>query len=306
MRFLITLLMASVLWGVAEAAQTNDLPPLPPSPVQPFREWLKMSPTQRSEALEGWPSEKREVLIKKLQVYGSLDPVERERRLRMVELRYYMQPLMTNSAAERAVRMRRIPVSLRGIVAQRLRQWDSIQAETKEKLLANEAAMNYFASLPPAPPGMEIRVNNEAEQSREHLKLWQKLSADEREKLSTQFNEFFELPRAERVRALASLSEVERAEMQSTLDAFAKLSPEQRALCIESFNKFTKMSPAERNTFLRNAARWGAMSAEERATWKNLVRELPPLPPLEMPPMPSEPAAREIARTNGPDQVHAR
>jgi hypothetical protein len=257
-----------------------------------------MNQRERSQALADWPSEKREVLVRKLDVYGKLEPAERERRLKMIELRYYLQPLMTNSAAERGVKMGKIPPALRGIIAQRLRQWDLLQPDVKEKILANEAAVNYFASIPPtppSPPGVKLPETSESKASREHLKLWQSLSVSEREKYSRQFNQFFELPRDERVRALSTLSEAERQEMQSTLDAFAKLSPRQRALCIDSFKKFTRMSPAERNNFLKSAARWAAMTPEERETWKALVRELPPLPPIDPPPTPSVP---ELALTN--------
>jgi hypothetical protein len=302
MRFFWIFLVAGALSGGAYAASSDEMPPLPPSPVQSFREWLQMNQAQRQHALEDWPSEKREVLMRKLKVYEQLNPAERERRLRMVELRFYMQPLMTNTPAARAEGLKKVPPGLRRVIVERLRKWDSIPSATQAKILANEAAVNYFASLPPAPPGVVIRSTNpsQEQEQREHLKFWQTLSRGEREKLSAQFNDFFELPREERVRALSRLTDEEREEMQETLEAFAKLSPEQRTLCIESFNKFTQMSPNERNAFLRNAARWEAMTPEERASWKSIVRELPPLPPVEMPPFPPTSEAKQIAGTNGP------
>ncbi len=67
--------------------------------------------------------------------------------------------------------------------------------------------------------------------------------------------------------------------MTKALQAFAGLPPAQRDLCIESFHKLAVMSPREREQFFINAERWRAMTPGERETWRNLVTQLPPLPP---------------------------
>jgi hypothetical protein len=270
---------------------------MPPSPVQPFRQWLKMAPADREKGLAEYPVDKREVLKRKLELYERLSPAERERRLQMLELRYYIQPLMTNSSAARSTTIGRIPKRFQKVVAERLREWDGLQPEAKQRILGNETAVNYFASLPPQPPLPTISESTPAEASIQ-LALWRDLNDGERAKLSHRFNEYFDWPKQRREQLLERLTEAEQQEMQKTLDAFERLTPNQRVLCINSFNKFTQMTPQERNLFLRNAARWSAMTPEERSTWKLLVNELPPLPPID-PPIPPIPEDM-VSATNAP------
>jgi len=293
---------ALVCCGLFSSDAEEEMPPMPPSPVQPFRQWLQMTSEQREKALADYPEIKREVLRRKLEIYEKLPLAERERRLQMLELRFYMHPLMTdspNSATTRLATVERIPKPLQRVVTERLREWDSLQPEVRRRILTNDAAVNYFVSIPapPMPPGMEsfsaMTTNNP-----EPLKVVvPTMPEKERTRLLARFNRYFDLPKDDKERVLNTFTEAERQEMQSTLEAFEQLTPEQRRVCINSFDKFTQMSRREQNLFLKNAARWSAMTAQERNTWKALVNDLPPLPEI-IPPMPPIPTDREIAQTN--------
>jgi hypothetical protein len=289
-RFLYLLLLLLGSTTLNCLAETNSLPPLPPSPVQPFRQWLEMSPADRDKALAEYSAPKRAILKRKLLDYDQLTPAERERRLQMLEIRYYIRPLMTNSLDERSSRVESLPLPLQKVLSQRLRQWDTLPPEIRHKILTNETAVNYFAALPPMPPGAVIASGNQEGTAGAALDLqvWPSLPDAERARMTARFDQYFQWPKEDQARILETLSENERQEMQNTLDAFSRLSPEQRRVCINSFTRLTQMSPQERNLFLKNAARWSAMTPEERKTWKSLVTELPPLPQIA-PPLPPTP-----------------
>jgi hypothetical protein len=118
-----------------------------------------------------------------------------------------------------------------------------------------------------------------------HIKRWEDNSPT---RLAFHLSNFFELAKADQLKALNHFSDSERAEIQRTLDAFARLTPADRQKCVQSFQRFATMSPEERASFLRNAARWQQLTPEERATWRDLVTKLPPMPPepILTPPLP--------------------
>jgi hypothetical protein len=141
-------------------------------------------------------------------------------------------------------------------------------------------------ALPPSPePGLE---------------KWRQLPEERRRTLLAQFHRFFDLNDAEKRRALSTLSDVERRQIEGTLAAFKDLSPAQRAQAIQSFDKFINLDPGERRQFLKNVERWRLMSPEDRQKWRELVAKLPPPPPepLDLPPPPLrvEPPARTAAQ----------
>src|ERR1019366_3696650 len=69
----------------------NVMPPLPQthSPVAFFRQLLGMTPPERANYLTNRPPEIRERILAKAREYLTLDPNERELRLRATELRWY-------------------------------------------------------------------------------------------------------------------------------------------------------------------------------------------------------------------------
>lgn len=263
--------------GVARPA-----PALPgtKSPAAVFRELLRMSPSERAQALADRTEHQRAYLGERLQEYAAFSPEEREARLQELELSYHLPPLMRLTPTNRAERLEFVPVELRPIIDERLRQWDQLPRDTQLSVLQHESTANYFfrarqnktprsepasafATQPPTPPIAKSR------------------------RIADRFNAFVSLPPADQQKALQALTPAEREQMERTLAQFAKMTPEQRKMCVESFEKFNQMNKDERDQFLKNAARWKAMTPGERETWRTLIEILPPSPgaPL-LPPAP--------------------
>jgi hypothetical protein len=270
-------------------------PPLPPSPIQQFREWLALRPEERAKAVEGWPAEKQKVLLAKLSAYAALPAEERDRRLQMLELRWYLRPLMGMAPDDRKAALSIVPAPLRAIVVERLKNWDSLDPEARKEILANDDARElvtkYYLQLQQGHSAPDVIKSLNPEKLAElerALSTWNSLSPATRARTTAQLTAFFQLSGEQQARTFEGFPESERQEIQKTLDAFANLSPEQRRACVKSFEKFTLMPPPMRASFLRNAARWEEMSPQERATWKQLVTKLPPLPtmPVAEPPSP--------------------
>lgn len=308
--FLLLLLTVGSLLA-APAPMPQALPPVPPSPIEQFRQWLRLSPGDRQTALAEWPAAKRAVILAKLQAYEALPADERERRLRMLELRWYMRPLMDLPPAERNEQVALVPPRLQQLVRERLEQWDRVDPSTRKQMLereeSRELVTNYFIQLQRGRSQEEVLSKldeTKREQLQQVLQRWSERNSAEQQRLGAQLAGFFELSKEKQSETLGDLPEPERQEMQKTLDAFGKLSPSQRRACVDSFQKFAMMSPTERGQFLRNAARWQAMTQQERDAWKNLVTKLPPLPPEPAvpPPTPGPVTAnrRSVASTNEP------
>jgi len=93
------------------------------------------------------------------------------------------------------------------------------------------------------------------------------------------FDRFFELTPEEQQRACNTLSEPERRQIEKTLRRFENLSSEDRAKCLHAFDKFANLSLEQRRQFLKNAEMWKGLSPKERQNWRDLVDDLPVLPP---------------------------
>jgi Protein of unknown function (DUF3106) len=275
---------------------TNFMPPVlqPRSPVEIFRQLLAMSPQERVNYLANRTPENRKRILAKLSEYQALTPDERELRLRATELRWYLLPLLKESPADRDTRLAQVPDALRGLVKSRLAQWDALSPQSRREFLDNERTLHYFSHVDPtnAPSaGARERGPSDAEQAH-----WQALTADERQRITTRFNQFFELTPDEKQKALNALSVAERAQMEKALEAFDKLPRAQRIQCVQAFTKFASMTTQDRADFLKNAARWSQLPPQERQAWRDLVAQVPlwpPLPPALMrpPPLPPTPSA---------------
>jgi len=204
---------------------------------------------------------------------------ERDYRLRALELRWYLRPLLNLPAPERGNYLQIIPERLHAAVTNRLSRWDSLDTAARREFLADEAkrelVTGYFTQprRPPNPPMPGAPLPPGLDQ---HFRRWDNSSPT---RLAFHITNFFEMPKADQLKALNYFSETERAEIQKTLDAFARLSPADRLECVQSFQRFANMSREERSSFLRNAARWQQLTPEERAAWRDLVTKLPPMPP---------------------------
>ena len=232
---------------------THLIPPIPTpqSPVDFFRKLLLMSPVERFNSLTNRTPESRALIQAKVREYLQMDPNERELRLRATEIRWYLIPLLSVPPDQRAPRLALIPKELNGLIQSRLNQWDILPPPLQKEFLANNKTLGYFAQAQAVP-------------------------ADPRQQLlAEQFNQILSLKPKEKKQILATLSGVERAQMEKTLQSFDQLPAQQRDQCLHNYAKFAGMSPAEQAEFLKNAESWSKMSPQERQAWRDLVTQVP-------------------------------
>jgi hypothetical protein len=293
------------------AAAAKPVPPAPRPqwPIAFFRELLAMSAAERRQALTNYSPAGQARILAKVSEYESLPPDERELRLRVTELHSYLRPLMNMRDTDRSAQLARIPEADRPLVEDRLREWDKLAPEVQKELLEHEATLLYLAQIQGRTDEQRrIILTNIPPGRREMLERgiarWDAMSQEQRREMLGRFNQFFELSPAEKERALNTLSEPERRQLEKTLQAFGRLRPDKRAECVRSFAKFASLSVAERQEFLKSAERWQQMSPNERQAWRELVRKMPPPPPppprrAPRPPLPPSPQPASAVATNG-------
>jgi hypothetical protein len=254
-----------------------------------------MNAAERDRVLADKPEPARRILHDKLAEYDAMTPAQRETRLRATELQYYLRPLLSLSLEERSRRLTQIPEAFRSLATEHLAQWDALDAVTREELLTNAWAIRHFVRLENTSPA-ETNVAQQQlppqqrNQFEAELARWKALPAQTRIHLSRAFHQFFELPSAKQQRALETLPDSERSQIEATLQAFAELRPAQRQACLDSFRKLAGLTAEQRAHFLQSVELWKNMSPHHRALWRRVVVQLPPLPPLHGsrtdPPMP--------------------
>lgn len=295
--------------GLAQATKTQTganaaklgLPPEPAavkSPVAIFRELLAMEPAERNKTLADRTEESRKRILAKIREYQSLKPEERELRLKVTELGYYLRPLMRTPATNRAAQVALIPAGYRELVQVRLEKWDRLAPVTQQKLLQNEAAIRSLTELTNGISTNMVR----SVMLRNTINNWNRLSDKEQKELRENFDYFFQLKPAERQQAIQILSKEEQEQIAATLRKFKELTPDQRTQCVQSFEKLAAMSPTERRQFFKNAERWEMMTPKEREDWRMLVKTAPLLPPMNaFPPLPQAAslAHKKPIATNG-------
>jgi|ERR1035438_8156358 hypothetical protein len=261
------------------SAVTNGLPPRThgKSPVDFFRQLLALSPDERSDLLTNRPPEIRARILAKVGEYAALDPNERELRLRVTELRWYLMPLLHESPTNRAARLAQIPGDVRELVQSRLEEWSILPPTLQQEFLENEHILQYFAHVETSSRPAENAWREPSENERAH---WNGLSEPERRQVAAGFNQFFDLTPVEKEKALNTLSETERRQMEKTLQSFEKMPPSQRDECVNAFARFASMNAPEQAEFLKNAERWSALAPAERQAWRDLVVNVPQWPPL--------------------------
>ena len=232
------------------------------------------------------------VILAKVREYESMKPDQRELRLRLTELHWYMLPLMSLASSNRPPNLDYIPEPSRKLVQDRLQEWDKLGASAQNALLTNQAAIQHFFETKDLTEEQIRRIEDSLTPQRKEMlcrgiEELQKLPPDERQKILDRFNQFFELTSTEKEKALTLLSEPERKQMEKTLQSLQSLPPDQRSQCIRSFDKFASMSLAERQLFLKNAERWKLMKPEERQHWRDLVEQMPLMPPIINTPPPT-------------------
>ena len=227
---------------------------------------------------------KRRVLIAKIKEYNELAPEDRERRLQVLQLRFYLQPLMEMAPTNRLMQLNSIPAPYRKWVDDRLQQWDLLPPPLQRDVLETEFARDYFIQIQNSSPEQRHQIlSSLPPQRRKKIEEWLhqlgKMTEQQRSKATARLSTFFELTDEERERTLDRLNPGERVHMELVLKTFRQLPPVQRQQCMESFRKFVGMTNEEREQFISNVERWREMTAAERKTWSDLVNALPPLPP---------------------------
>lgn len=271
------------------------------SPVAAFRELLSMEPAERTKALADRPEETRKRILAKIREYQSLKPDERELRLKVTELGYYLRPLLRTPATNRAAQVALIPIGYRELVRVRLQKWDQLTPAAQQKLLANEATIRAMTEVTNAVSTNMSRIRTFMLQNT--ISNWNRLPDKDQKELSENYDYFFQLKPAERQKAMRFLSKEEQVQIQTTLRKYQKLSLDQRTQCIQSFEKLAAMSPKERQQFFKNAERWEIMTPKEREDWRMLVETAPLLPPMNSfppePPTPTPVSHKGRIATNG-------
>ncbi|MGH7970104.1 MAG: DUF3106 domain-containing protein [Limisphaerales bacterium] len=259
-------------------------------------------------SLTNRPPQSQKLILAKVKEYLSLSPEQRELRLRVTELHFFLVPLMSTPATNRPARLALIPSDVRKLVEDRLGQWDALSPESQAELLQNEATLRTLIDLGAQPPSNQQEIVTtfgpaQKAQLEAGIRHWQALSDDQRGVIIERFNRFLDLTSPEKEKALSTLSDAERLQLDRTLDTFEKLSPLQRAKCVRAFDKFANLSPEGRQRFLRGAERWSRMNPSQRQLWRDLVYSLshePPMPPdADQPPKPRPHQAPFPAGSNG-------
>ncbi len=259
------------------------------TPIDLFRHLLSASPAERTQLLADKPQAKRMVLLAKIAEYSAMSEAERELRLHVLQLRWYLEPLMEQPAAKRSPNLANIPLTYRKLVEARLKDWDLLPPPLQRAILEGETIRQYFIRWEASKPAERQQILADLppanrKELEDRLVQWKAMSPAQRNKAADQFNHFFELTEDEQHKTLEKtrniLTKAERQEMEQVLATFQNLRPDQRQYCIEAFRKFANLPPQERERFLVNAERWREISPEERQTWRDLVTALtPPLPP---------------------------
>lgn len=304
---------ASAPANATPARPLESMPPAPPKPVLPlppisfFRELLAMNAAERKQALTNRPPASQKQILAKVREYESLQADERELRLRVTELRWYLLPLMTAPATNRPAQLALIPDRDRKLVEDRLQEWDKVPPDVQKELLGIEPTLQYIAEIEGRSEQQRQEILKTISPARramleQGISKWSSMSEDQRRKMLDRFKGYFDLTAQEKQKALNTLSEPERRQIEKTLQTFGSLTPAQRAQCIRSFEKFASLSLEERQQFLKDAERWKLMPIEQRQAWKDLVTRLsqqPPMPPLpprpHLPPLPPSPRLPESA-----------
>ncbi|MCW5558269.1 MAG: DUF3106 domain-containing protein [Verrucomicrobiae bacterium] len=267
-------------------------PPKPParkSPTDLFRELLGKPPADRTAFLAGRSPAARDLIESKLREFEALTPDQRELRLRVAELQFYLSPLLRAPVEERPRLLGATPAEIRPLLEKRLQTWDATPRSRQQALLDSETALSKFVRFQTSDPAALTQVlRGVPEEQRAELEAqwrrWAALPPDQRERQTSDFQQFLELRPAERERVLRRISSAERAQMEATLERFRELPPGQRDRALNGFRRFLDMPPAERTLFLENAAQWERLTPAEREAWRRVVERVRNPMPVPMPP----------------------
>ncbi len=262
-----------------------------------FRWLLAMTPEEREVELASKSESSRTMLLTKLKEYDALSLEEQELRIRSTELFFDMMYLFGSSPDRRQEQLARIPEERRKLVQARLEQWDKLPSELQQEVVEHQSTLRYVIRVEAAPakakedvlahlsPEYRKRVETD-------IQKIQALPKEKRERMLDNFHRLFDLSDKEQQGILDKLNQAERAKVQQRLADYEKLSPDERKKCMDSARRFNNLSADDQARFMATAERWEKMSEDERNTWRNLVKQMPPLPPGLTPPPPVPPGVK--------------
>src|SRR5438132_2088447 len=97
--------------------------PVPPSPIDRLRELLRLDPEARGRELAKKPAASRRVIESSLKELDALTPQQQQVRLRLMELRWEMERVLSQPPTNREVSLVFIRPEDRPLVTERLKYW---------------------------------------------------------------------------------------------------------------------------------------------------------------------------------------
>ncbi|MGV3755085.1 MAG: DUF3106 domain-containing protein [Verrucomicrobiota bacterium] len=275
------------------------------SSMDDFRWLLAMTPEERELDLANKSESFRTMMLTKLKEYDALTPEQQELRIRSTELFFDMMYLLGASPEKRAEKLERMSEDRRTLVQARLEQWDKLPAELQQEVREHQSTLRYVIRVDAAPADAKEDVfAGMSAEYRERVKARiaevNALPKEQRTRMIDNFHSLFDLSDKEQQSILQKLNQAERAKVEQKLAEFEKLSPEERKKCMDSARRFNNLSADEQARFMATAERWEKMSEEERNTWRNLVKQMPPLP-LGFQPMPPLPPGAKPGLNSRPN-----
>ena len=272
----------------AAVTTTSAPPPLPPSPADTFRSILGMPEAERQKFLGSLSSQKRQIVLLKLDEYRGLPAEQREERLRALQVRVWVPRLIKMPLSNRVERLAGMQPAERQLIEARLAKWDELPQDKQKELFTNELAIRTIISspekfnptLPPFPPDPKVA---------KELKHWFELTAAHRGDVLARFEYFLEDVNPEQRATIIA----QRPGMAKTVAPIASLTKDQRERYLAGLKRFDALTPAERHTFLIRVRHWEKMTPEQRQSWRVLAKKLTP-PAAPPPPPTGRPSASVI------------
>ena len=258
-------------------------PPTPPpvvNPVRRFQELWKLDAGGREAALTGKTEWQQRYLRERLAEFDTLAPTEREVRLRLMELRYYLLMLVRTPPDQRTERLKEVPAKDRDLLAERLQDWERLPANQQKELIENETMLSHLSWFETGSAEQrEASLRAWSPQTRQEFEAdlyrWRGLQQAERERMTRNFNRFFDLSnRQKQESTLDRVSEADRANvsvpwprLNNCLDRPVQVP---RGAQSVRWNDGGRTIPVS----LQNAARWQSMSPEEKRVWRQVATHI--------------------------------
>lgn len=241
------------------------------NPVDLFRHLIESSKTEREAWLSNQEDWRRKRISEGLAEFDQLSPEHKAKRLREMELRYFLLPLLNLHPDERTFALAQVPEHLQELAKEQLMMWDLLPETARQAALAREQWRkkrpgSTEAEIAPLPPSKS-------------LQSWNNLSETEKAEIKANFQSFFTLSTTSQSKTLSMLDQHQRRELESILNRLKNKSIEDRRKIVDYFIQFSKLDPIEKGTFIQKASTWQKMSPEERELWKEVIRQNTLLPP---------------------------